>query len=89
MTWQVPLLKGKPEFPPLAVTNPIFAFLLPFGSDGVWQQHVAWVDATNLAGGAAATMGGSVCNSVSQEACSGSQMAKAWQRHGECMSTSW
>jgi len=35
-------------------TNPIFAALFPFSSDGVWQQHVAWVDASNLFGGAAA-----------------------------------
>ncbi|KOO26596.1 hypothetical protein Ctob_013448, partial [Chrysochromulina tobinii] len=37
-------------------TNPVLAAWLPFGSasDGVWQQHVAWVDATNLGGGAAA-----------------------------------
>lgn len=27
-------------------TNPLFASWLPFGSDGVWQQHVACVDAT-------------------------------------------
>ena len=36
-------------------TNPIFAALFPLsGSDGVWQHHVAWVDASNLIGGAAA-----------------------------------
>ena len=35
-------------------TNPLFAALLPFSSDGVWQQHVAWVDASNLIGGGAA-----------------------------------
>ena len=42
--------------PPCMQTNPVLAALLPFGSasDGVWQQHVAWVDATNLGGGAAA-----------------------------------
>jgi len=37
-------------------TNPMFAIYMPFGSDGVWQQHVAWVDFSNLAGGAAATL---------------------------------
>ena len=35
-------------------TNPLFAAVFPFSSDGVWQQHVAWVDASNLCGGAAA-----------------------------------
>ena len=35
-------------------TNPLFAAFFPFSSDGVWQQHVAWVDASNLMGGAAA-----------------------------------
>ena len=42
--------------PPCMQTNPVLAAWLPFGSasDGVWQQHVAWVDATNLGGGAAA-----------------------------------
>jgi uncharacterized membrane protein YphA (DoxX/SURF4 family) len=36
-------------------TNPLFSFLFPAGThDGVWQQHVAWVDASNLLGGAAA-----------------------------------
>ena len=36
-------------------TNPMFAAFFPLSaSDGVWQQHVAWVDASNLLGGAAA-----------------------------------
>jgi hypothetical protein len=37
-------------------TNPIFAYFMPFGSDGVWSQHVAWIDFTNLVGGAAAVV---------------------------------
>ena len=37
-------------------TNPIFAAFMPFGSDGVWSQHVGWIDATNLAGGSAAIL---------------------------------
>ena len=35
-------------------TNPLLAAFFPFAHDGVWQQHVAWVDASNLIGGAAA-----------------------------------
>jgi len=39
-------------------TNPLFASLFSwaFHSDGVWQHHVAWLDATNLAGAAAALL---------------------------------
>jgi len=39
-------------------TNPLLASLLSFffETDGVWQHHVAWIDATNVAGAVAAAL---------------------------------